>query len=41
MKNSIKQIINNIAPLYSKPNNVATLETEILYGQHFEIKKST
>lgn len=39
MKHKIQQIINNIAPFYSEPNNVSPLETEILYGQQFEIKK--
>lgn len=39
MKKEIKQIINNIAPVYNKPNNKTILETEILFGEYFEIKK--
>ena len=39
MKKEIKQIINNIAPVYNKPNNKTILETEILFGECFEIKK--
>lgn len=39
MKIEIKQIISNIAPLYNKPNNKTTLETEMLFGEYFEIQE--
>ena len=38
MKKDIKQIIKNIVPLYNEPSNQSQLETEIVFGEYFEVK---
>lgn len=38
MKKDIKQTIKNIAPLYNEPSNNSQLETELLFGEYFEVK---
>ncbi|MDA9170443.1 NlpC/P60 family protein, partial [Alphaproteobacteria bacterium] len=39
MQLKIKQIIKNICPIYKEPNNECSLESELLFGEYFYIKR--